>query len=77
MDARILSLTDHDLTVAADALRQGGLVGMPTETVYGLAADAANPDAVARLYAAKGRPHFNPLIAHVSTLEMARREGVF
>lgn len=77
MDARILSLTDHDLAVAVDTLRQGGLVGLPTETVYGLAANAANPEAVARLYAAKGRPHFNPLIAHVCDLEMAQREGVF
>lgn len=58
---------------AADLLRGGGLVGMPTETVYGLAADAGNADAVARLYAAKGRPRFNPLIAHVTGPEMAAR----
>ena len=56
---------------AADILRLGGLVAMPTETVYGLAADAADAEAVARLYAAKGRPQFNPLIVHVSGPEMA------
>ncbi|MEO0616711.1 MAG: L-threonylcarbamoyladenylate synthase [Pseudomonadota bacterium] len=61
---------------AAIALARGELVGMPTETVYGLAADAANPDAVARVFAAKGRPQFNPLISHVADLEMAMREGV-
>lgn len=48
---------------------------MPTETVYGLAADAANANAVARLYAAKGRPRFNPLISHVASLEAANAEG--
>jgi L-threonylcarbamoyladenylate synthase len=53
------------------------LVLMPTETVYGLAADAANPRAVAAVYAAKGRPAFNPLIAHVADLAMARRVAVF
>ncbi|MHA6289285.1 L-threonylcarbamoyladenylate synthase [Maricaulis sp. CAU 1757] len=58
---------------AADILRGGGLVAMPTETVYGLAADAANPKAVARIYAAKGRPRFNPLIAHVSGPKTAWR----
>lgn len=56
---------------AADILRRGGLVAMPTETVYGLAADAADGEAVARLYAAKGRPSFNPLIVHVSGRDMA------
>ena len=62
---------------AAVALRAGGLVILPTETVYGLAADAANPRAVAALYAAKGRPAFNPLIAHVEDVAAARRLGVF
>lgn len=60
---------------AADILRAGGLVAMPTETVYGLAADAANAKAVARLYEAKGRPRFNPLISHVPDFEAARRHG--
>ncbi len=58
---------------AVAALRAGGLVILPTETVYGLAADAADPAAVARLYEAKGRPRFNPLIAHVANLTAAAR----
>lgn len=65
-----------DMTAIAEAaviLQRGGLVAMPTETVYGLAADAADGEAVARLYAAKGRPSFNPLIVHVSGREMASR----
>jgi len=61
---------------AAQALRLGGLVMLPTETVYGLAADAGNAEAVARLYEAKGRPRFNPLIAHVSDLEAAERVAI-
>ncbi|MBN9024629.1 MAG: threonylcarbamoyl-AMP synthase [Rhizobiales bacterium] len=61
------------LREAVAALEAGQLVGMPTETVYGLAADATNGEAVARIYAAKGRPSFNPLIAHVADLEAAER----
>jgi L-threonylcarbamoyladenylate synthase len=57
---------------AARALAQGQLVAFPTETVYGLGADAGNGEAVARLYDAKGRPSFNPLIAHVSDIAAAR-----
>ena len=64
--------SDPDIAAAAKALKAGGLVILPTETVYGLAADAANPQAVAALYAAKGRPSFNPLIAHVADIEAAR-----
>lgn len=62
---------------AARLLAAGGLVAFPTETVYGLGADAANPDAVAALYAAKGRPAFNPLIAHTADAAAACRLGVF
>jgi L-threonylcarbamoyladenylate synthase len=62
---------------AAEMLRRGGLVAFPTETVYGLGADATSAEAVARIYAAKERPRFNPLIAHVADLDAARREGVF
>jgi L-threonylcarbamoyladenylate synthase len=62
---------------AAALLAGGGLVAFPTETVYGLGADACNAAAIARLYAAKGRPSFNPLIAHVADPEAAMREGVF
>lgn len=77
MDLRVLSIEPEDLAIGVSVLQSGGLVGLPTETVYGLAADAANGEAVARIYAAKGRPSFNPLIAHVSDLDMAQREGVF
>lgn len=62
---------------AAAALKRGELVIMPTETVYGLAADAADARAVAAVYAAKGRPSFNPLIAHVPDLAAARRVARF
>src|SRR5215510_9107066 len=58
---------------AARTLAEGGLVAFPTETVYGLGADATNGQAVARLYEAKGRPSFNPLIAHVTDIPAARR----
>lgn len=61
---------------AGKILRAGGLVAFPTETVYGLGADAASALAVAKIYAAKGRPSFNPLIAHVADLAAARREAV-
>ena len=62
---------------AAAALKAGGLVILPTETVYGLAADAGNARAVAAVYEAKGRPAFNPLIAHVANVAMARRIARF
>ncbi|MDQ3312342.1 MAG: L-threonylcarbamoyladenylate synthase [Actinomycetota bacterium] len=65
----------RDLDRAAGALAAGGLVGMPTETVYGLAADAANADAVARVYAVKGRPRDHPLILHVASSEGLDRYG--
>ena len=62
---------------AADMIRAGGIVAVPTETVYGLAADAGNAEAVARIYAAKGRPSFNPLIVHVPDLAAAEALAVF
>ena len=62
---------------AADVLKAGGLVAFPTETVYGLGADAANDKAVAAIFAAKRRPRFNPLIAHVTGLEAAQSLGRF
>ena len=62
---------------AAQILESGGLVAVPTETVYGLAARADSAGAVARIYAAKGRPDFNPLIVHVRDLEQAERYGMF
>ena len=62
---------------AAQVLRDGGLVAVPTETVYGLAARADSEEAVARIYAAKGRPSFNPLIVHVRDAEQAQRLAEF
>jgi L-threonylcarbamoyladenylate synthase len=62
---------------AARLLREGGLVAFPTETVYGLGADACNGQAVAGIFAAKGRPRFNPLIVHVTDLAEAERHAVF
>lgn len=62
-------LTPNDLDTAAAILKNGGLVAMPTETVYGLAADACNGKAVAKIFKAKGRPMDNPLIVHVSNIE--------
>lgn len=66
---------DEALEPALALLRAGEVVAIPTETVYGLAGDATNGEAVARIYEAKGRPRFNPLIAHVSDMEMAARIG--
>jgi L-threonylcarbamoyladenylate synthase len=71
----VTRVASADAAAIADAVRQlaaGGLVAFPTETVYGLGADATNGEAVARLYAAKGRPAFNPLIAHVADVAAAR-----
>ena len=65
------------LAAAVAALRAGALVGLPTETVYGLAADAGNGKAVAGIFAAKGRPRFNPLIVHVGSLADAERIAAF
>ena len=62
---------------AAVLIRAGGIVAVPTETVYGLAADARDAQAVARIYAAKGRPSFNPLIVHVADLAAAEAIAVF
>ena len=69
--------SDADIARAAALLREGGLVAFPTETVYGLGADATSPEAVAGIYAAKERPRFNPLISHLPDLDAASREGVF
>ncbi|MEP3233583.1 MAG: L-threonylcarbamoyladenylate synthase [Hyphomicrobiales bacterium] len=63
--------------LALDVFKAGGLVALPTETVYGLAADATNGEAVASIYEAKGRPSFNPLIVHCDSLEMAMQYGEF
>ncbi|MCZ6764199.1 MAG: L-threonylcarbamoyladenylate synthase [Alphaproteobacteria bacterium] len=67
----------RDIDRAAARLRDGGLVAFPTETVYGLGADAANDEAVARIFEIKGRPAFNPLIVHVADRQMAGAVAVF
>src|SRR6188768_3124697 len=74
---RVLEANRDTIAAAARVLAAGGLVAFPTETVYGLGADATNGTAVARLYAAKGRPAFNPLIAHVADLDGARALAMF
>jgi L-threonylcarbamoyladenylate synthase len=71
----IVSGSPEAIEAAARALRGGGLVAFPTETVYGLGADATNARAVAAVFEAKGRPRFNPLIVHVATLEAAAALG--
>jgi L-threonylcarbamoyladenylate synthase len=77
LKTQILPASEAAVTAAAACLKAGGLVAFPTETVYGLGADATNAAAIARLYQAKGRPAFNPLIAHVRDFEAARRIGRF
>lgn len=72
-----LAPTDADLARAAQLLAKGELVAFPTETVYGLGGDARSDLAVARIFEAKGRPRFNPLIVHLPDLEAARRVGIF
>lgn len=74
---RILACDDAAIAEAAALIQAGGIVAVPTETVYGLAADATNADAVARIYAAKGRPSFNPLIVHVPDRAAAERIAIF
>ena len=77
LKTQILPASPAAAAAAARTLGIGGLVAFPTETVYGLGADAANPAAIARIYQAKGRPAFNPLIAHVGDLAAARRIARF
>ncbi len=77
LTTRTIAGDAHAAADAARCLEDGGLVAFPTETVYGLGADATNADAVARLYQAKGRPSFNPLIAHVESVAAALDIAVF
>ncbi len=69
---RIISASNKAINEAAAVIKDGGLVGMPTETVYGLAANARDGKAVARIFEAKGRPQFNPLIVHVNDIDAAK-----
>lgn len=73
----MLPFSDESIAEAARLILSGEAVAVPTETVYGLAADATNAEAVARIYAAKGRPSFNPLIVHVPDLAAAEALAVF
>jgi L-threonylcarbamoyladenylate synthase len=77
LTTRVLKTDAAAIAEAARVLAAGGLIAFPTETVYGLGADATNGRAVARLYAAKGRPAFNPLISHVVDLKAAQALGRF
>ena len=69
MNTKVVKTTEEELIEAAAILKKGGLVAFPTETVYGLGADALNEEAARKIYAAKGRPSDNPLIAHVAKKE--------
>jgi L-threonylcarbamoyladenylate synthase len=77
MKTRVLPFNDAAIAEAAQLILAGEPVAVPTETVYGLAGDATNARAVARIYDAKGRPSFNPLIVHVSDLRAAELLGAF
>ena len=72
METKVLPVSDESLALAADLLRRGELVALPTETVYGIAADARNGEAVKKIFEAKGRPQDNPLIVHICGMEMLR-----
>ena len=77
LQTKVLKANQSGVNKAAAILSAGGLVAFPTETVYGLGADARNGHAVASVYAAKGRPGFNPLIVHVADLKAAKRYAIF
>lgn len=70
METKLLTTEDKDIRIAAEILKNGGNVIFPTETVYGLGADARNPEAVKNIFKAKGRPSDNPLIVHISSINM-------
>ena len=71
--SRLYEPTDSNILLCADYIKKGGIVGMPTETVYGLAADAFNVEACYKIFEYKGRPLSDPLIVHVSSIEMAKK----
>lgn len=74
--SNILEFNEQNLAIAADTIKNGGLVAFPTETVYGLGADSYNAQAVAQIFAAKGRPTFNPLISHIAEIDMLKELAV-
>ena len=67
-----LNTSEDDIERAGEIIRSGGLVAFPTETVYGLGADALNEEAVSSIYRAKGRPSDNPMIVHIATIDRQR-----
>ena len=75
--ARIIAADAAGIAEAAAIIHDGGIIAFPTETVFGLAADATSEVAVARIYAAKTRPAFDALIAHVASLDAALEQGEF
>lgn len=78
--AEIISIPDRPddaMKRSISLLSNGNPIAIPTETVYGLAADATNPDAITSIYTTKGRPQFNPLICHMADMDMAQRYGEF
>ena len=77
MQTRVLPFNPENIVEAARLILAGEPVAVPTETVYGLAADATDAQAIVRIYEAKGRPAFNPLIVHVSDLDLAQKIGQF
>ncbi len=77
MPAQIISSSDTDLQIACELLQNGFVTGLPTETVYGLGANACDDNAVAKIYEFKSRPKFNPLIIHCSSIEHAQEYACF
>ena len=75
--ARLLPITNASIKEAAELLYTGELVSLPTETVYGLGANALDDTAVAKIFTAKNRPSFNPLIVHVPDIATAKRYATF
>lgn len=73
METILLDDSEADLLKAAEIIKNGGIVGIPTETVYGLGADASDPDAVEKIFTAKGRPADNPLIVHLADFSDAEK----
>ncbi len=71
----LLSDSESDIIKASEIIKSGNVVGIPTETVYGLGADALNPEAVKKIFAAKGRPADNPLIVHIYDISQAEKLG--
>ncbi len=74
METKLLKAKDESISLACDLIKRGEVVGVPTETVYGLAGDANNPEAIKKIFEAKGRPNDNPLIVHISSF--AQLDGI-